>query len=140
MERYVEAGGHVVATWRTGFCDAWGVERAEPWIARLLGARYRGRTQHNLKAAYALVGDAAHPVLAGMGDTDLLPLAGGVCEFDAGTAGSASTLRLIPPVEARAGSGMVMTRGTKFIRPVFLTVVILITLKMLYTAYWPTKA
>ena len=41
---------------------------------------------------------------------------------------------------ARAGSGMVMTRGTKFIRPVFLTVVILITLKMLYTAYWPTKA
>ena len=40
---------------------------------------------------------------------------------------------------ARAGSGMVMTRGTKFIRPVFLTVVILITLKMLYTAYWPAK-
>ena len=40
---------------------------------------------------------------------------------------------------ARAGSGMVMTRGTKFIRPVFLTVVILVTLKMLYTAYWPAK-
>ena len=38
---------------------------------------------------------------------------------------------------ARAGSGMVLTRGTKLIRPVFLTVVILITLKMLYTAYWP---
>jgi hypothetical protein len=106
LERYVEAGGHVVATWRTGFCDEWGVERAEPWIARVLDARYRGRTQHNLKAAYAWIGEPAHPVLSGAGDTDLLPLAGGVCEFDAGTAEGAGILRLIPPVEARAGSGM----------------------------------
>ena len=37
---------------------------------------------------------------------------------------------------AKAGSHMVMTRGTRFIRPVFLTVVMLITLKMIYTAWW----
>jgi hypothetical protein len=33
---------------------------------------------------------------------------------------------------ARLGSRMVLTRGTKFIRPVFLTMVMLITLKMLW--------
>jgi uncharacterized protein len=33
---------------------------------------------------------------------------------------------------ARLGSRMVLTRGTKFIRPVFLTMVVLITLKMLW--------
>jgi uncharacterized membrane protein YfcA len=38
-------------------------------------------------------------------------------------------------IGARAASRMVVTRGTKFIRPVFLTVVVLITLKMIYQAY-----
>ena len=36
---------------------------------------------------------------------------------------------------ARAGSHMVITRGTKFIRPIFLTMVVLITLKMIYDNY-----
>jgi hypothetical protein len=36
---------------------------------------------------------------------------------------------------ARVGSGMVMTRGTKFIRPVFISVVLVITAKLLYDAY-----
>jgi len=36
---------------------------------------------------------------------------------------------------ARLGSHMVMTRGTKFIRPVFLTMVMLITLKMIYDTW-----
>jgi len=36
---------------------------------------------------------------------------------------------------ARVGSRMVITRGTKFIRPVFLTVVLAITLKVLWDAY-----
>jgi hypothetical protein len=37
---------------------------------------------------------------------------------------------------ARFGSRMVMTRGTKFIRPVFITVVLTITGKLLYDAYF----
>ena len=37
---------------------------------------------------------------------------------------------------AQAGSHMVITRGTKFIRPVFLTMVVLITLKMIYDNYF----
>lgn len=36
---------------------------------------------------------------------------------------------------ARVGSGMVLTRGTKFIRPVFISVVLVITAKLLYDAY-----
>jgi uncharacterized membrane protein YfcA len=35
-------------------------------------------------------------------------------------------------IGARVGSGMVVSRGTKFIRPIFITVVILTTLKLLY--------
>jgi uncharacterized membrane protein YfcA len=41
---------------------------------------------------------------------------------------------------ARAGSRMVITRGTKFIRPVFLTMVVLITLKMIYDNYFKAAA
>jgi hypothetical protein len=36
---------------------------------------------------------------------------------------------------ARIGSRMVVARGTKFIRPVFVSVVLLLTLKLLYDAY-----
>jgi uncharacterized membrane protein YfcA len=41
---------------------------------------------------------------------------------------------------ARAGSHMVITRGTKFIRPIFLTMVTLITLKMIYENYFKPHA
>ncbi len=37
---------------------------------------------------------------------------------------------------ARAGSQMVVTRGTKFIRPIFLTMVLAVTVKLLWDAYW----
>jgi uncharacterized membrane protein YfcA len=40
---------------------------------------------------------------------------------------------------ARAGSKMVMRHGTKFIRPIFLSVVILITLRMIYTTWFQGK-
>lgn len=36
---------------------------------------------------------------------------------------------------ARLGSRMVLTRGTKFIRPVFLTMVVLVTLKMIWDVW-----
>ena len=38
---------------------------------------------------------------------------------------------------ARIGARMVIARGTKFIRPVFILVVIALTLKLLYDAYGP---
>jgi hypothetical protein len=36
---------------------------------------------------------------------------------------------------AKIGSRMVITRGTKFIRPIFISVVLALTLKLLYDAY-----
>lgn len=38
-------------------------------------------------------------------------------------------------IGARIGSGMVIARGTRFIRPIFITVVLAVTLKLLYDAY-----
>jgi len=38
-------------------------------------------------------------------------------------------------VGAKIGSGMVITRGTRFIRPVFISVVLVLTLKLLFDAY-----
>jgi hypothetical protein len=106
LKAYMAAGGHVVATYRTGFCDSWGNPHPQPLVADWLGARYTGETLPDLKAAYALIGRHEHPVVAGAGDTDLLPLAGGVCHFEPGSAADADVLRLVPPVEARPGSGM----------------------------------
>ncbi len=39
-------------------------------------------------------------------------------------------------IGARIGAGMVITRGTKFIRPVFISVVLALTVRLIYTAYW----
>ena len=106
LKAYMQQGGHVVATYRTGFCDVWGNDRPEPLIAAWLGSRFTGETLRDLKAAYAAIDQRDHPVVDGTGDTDLLPLAGNVCRFDPGNASDAHVLRLIPPVEAWPGSGM----------------------------------
>jgi uncharacterized membrane protein YfcA len=45
------------------------------------------------------------------------------------------TMGLGQLVGARIGSHMVITRGTRFIRPMFLAVVLALTLKLLYDAY-----
>ena len=54
----------------------------------------------------------------------------GKVDYVAGTAMGAGQL-----LGARFGSKMVMARGTKFIRPVFITVVLALTLKLLYDVY-----
>jgi uncharacterized membrane protein YfcA len=38
-------------------------------------------------------------------------------------------------IGAKIGAGMVIAQGTKFIRPVFISVVLALTLKLLYDAY-----
>jgi uncharacterized membrane protein YfcA len=55
---------------------------------------------------------------------------GGKVDYAAGVVMGAGQL-----IGARFGSNMVMVRGTKFIRPVFITVVVALTLKLLYDAY-----
>ena len=57
-------------------------------------------------------------------------LRAGQVQFDAGLAMGAGQL-----VGARLGSRMVVKRGTKFIRPVFISVVLVLTAKLLYDAW-----
>lgn len=60
----------------------------------------------------------------------VLFLAGGSVYFLAGI-----TMGLGQLIGARLGSRMVITRGTKFIRPIFISVVLALTLKLLYDSY-----
>ena len=62
----------------------------------------------------------------------VLFLLGGKVRFEMGL-----TMGLGQLVGARIGSRMVIARGTKFIRPIFLVVVLALTLKLLYEAYLP---
>lgn len=102
---YVEAGGHVVATYKTGFFNAEGEEREECRLLELCGGAYTGVTLKDLRAAYGEIRDHDHPLLAGAENTDLLPIAGNVCMI-AGEARGRSPLTFIPPVETRPGSGI----------------------------------
>jgi hypothetical protein len=104
VEDYVKGGGHVVATFKTGFLDVWGVERQESLIERLTGLKYSGVTQCEVKAAYGRIQDREHPVLAGLGDTDVLPVGADVCFMLDGSEAPAP-LAFIPPVESEVGSG-----------------------------------
>jgi uncharacterized protein len=49
--------------------------------------------------------------------------------------GAGLTMGVGQLIGARIGSGMVVARGTKFIRPIFITMVLAITLKLLYDVY-----
>ncbi len=49
--------------------------------------------------------------------------------------GAGLTMGIGQLIGARIGSGMVVTRGAKFIRPIFITMVLAITLKLLYDVY-----
>jgi hypothetical protein len=105
LTAYVTAGGHLVATYKSGFYDEAGVERGESLISRLTGAAYSGQDWDGMQAAYGHVNDHDHPILAGLGDTDLVPLTGSLCIFDVTRDGSAP-LTFVPPVEGEVGSGI----------------------------------
>lgn len=102
---YAEAGGHLVATYKSGFFDEMGAARpVSPFLAAL-NASYTGVTLEDLKAAYGHLRKPEHPILSGLGDTDILPVAGDVCLIGgAGSEGAALTF--IPAVETSPGSGI----------------------------------
>jgi uncharacterized membrane protein YfcA len=58
-------------------------------------------------------------------------LAAGQVNFAAGLVMGVGQL-----IGARIGASMVITRGTKFIRPIFITAVLAVTLKLLYSSFW----
>lgn len=104
LRAYLGGGGGLVATFETGYYDPFGEPRPVPALDGLLG-RSLGLRRDGLTSAYALVADSAHPLLAGLGDTDLLPLYGSV-RYVEPPPGTAIPLTLVPPVRAHGGSDM----------------------------------
>src|SRR3954471_8557035 len=102
IERFVSAGGSVVATFDTGAHDRDGELRTEPAFAKMLGVTNVGR-RADLKSSYARIEDAKDPLVTGIGDTDLIPNEGALVEVKAG-AGRTVPLTLIPPVIAHSGA------------------------------------
>ena len=93
---FAKSGGAVVATFESGLHDEFGELRPIPAFADLFAGKYIGKRK-NLKSSYAHLSDRTHPVLDGIGDTDLVPNDGDLVEFvpDAATA---VPLTLVLPV------------------------------------------
>ena len=102
IEAFVAAGGSMVATFDTGTRTREGNERAQPAFAKMLGVTVRGRRQ-DLNSSYARIERADDPLVAGIGDTDLIPNEGALVEVEA-AAGRVVPLTLIPPVIAHSGA------------------------------------
>jgi Hypothetical glycosyl hydrolase 6/Beta-galactosidase trimerisation domain len=102
IEAFVAAGGAAVATFDTGMRTRDGGARAEPAFAKMFGVTVRGR-RSDLKSSYARIDDAQDPLVAGIGDTDLIPNEGALVEVTAAP-GRSVPLTLIPPVIAHSGA------------------------------------
>jgi len=102
IQRFVAAGGALVATFDTGACELSGKKRAVPALAALCGVTVKGR-RSGLKSSYARIEHAEDPLLAGIGDTDIVPNEGALVEVSAAP-GCSVPLTLIPPVIAHSGA------------------------------------
>ncbi|MGK9230451.1 beta-galactosidase trimerization domain-containing protein [Inquilinus limosus] len=80
IEDYVAGGGAVVATFESGCFDEWGRRRDTPALAGLFGVEVvgppfgagQGEHKHHRRGHFARIEDD-HPILAGFGETTLLP-------------------------------------------------------------------
>ncbi len=102
IERFVADGGAAVATFDTGTCDRDGNARAQSAFSQLFGIKVSGR-RTQLKSSYAQIARADDPLVAGLGDTDLIPNEGALVEVEV-TAERSVPLTLIPPVIAHSGA------------------------------------
>ncbi len=102
LEQYTKAGGGLIASYEAGLFDADGKPRATPAFDAMLGIKRTGKRE-GLKSSYAKLESRDDPLLAGIGDTDLIPNEGALIEVTA-AAGHAVPLTLIPPVIAHDGA------------------------------------
>jgi hypothetical protein len=102
LEQYAKAGGGLIAGYEAGLFDADGKPRATPAFDAMMGITRRGKRE-GLKSSYAKLEGREDPLLAGIGDTDLIPNEGALIEV-AAAAGHAVPLTLIPPVIAHDGA------------------------------------
>ena len=96
IKSFAEGGGTVIATFESGFYDESGAPKQTPGLAELFGGVYAG-TRTNLKSSYAQLRDSDDPLLAGLGDTDLVPNDGDLVNFSP-IARSVVPLTLVLPV------------------------------------------
>lgn len=102
LEAYAAGGGGVIASFDAGTCTLDGTQRPTAAFDRMIGMRRTGRRE-GLKSSYAKIEDACDPLLAGIGDTDLIPNEGSLIEI-APEPGRSVPLTLIPPVIAHSGA------------------------------------
>ena len=102
LEQFAKAGGGLIAGFEAGLFDADGKPRAVPAFDALLGVTRNGKRE-GLKSSYAKLEARDDPLLAGIGDTDLIPNEGALIEVTP-AAGHAVPLTLIPPVIAHSGA------------------------------------
>ena len=106
LTEYVEEGGHLVTTFHTGLYDIWGNPRDDFALGPAMGVRYAGGTREGLRAAYGRIRDPRHPLVHGLGDTDVIPVAGRLCAVTPLDETGPAPLTLVPPVEGQVGSGI----------------------------------
>jgi hypothetical protein len=102
IDRFVAQGGGIVAGFDTGRFDVMGEPRAKDVFERLFG-RVLGGRREDLKSSYARIEDGGDCLLAGLGDTDLVPNDGALNEARP-VPGARVPLTLIPSVQAYAGA------------------------------------
>lgn len=102
---YVRAGGHLVTTFQTGTLDEGGAKRSRNGLAEAAGFEVCGPDMAGVKAAYASIQQPDHPLFKGIGDTNVLPIAGSV-SITRSVRSCAPVLSLIPPIETEPGSGI----------------------------------
>lgn len=88
IRRFVDKGGHLLATGDTSLCDAWGQPRADLALADLFGAHLtQARSPYQRPAMEKMAGEAyhtylrlgpgrRHDILKGFEETDILPFGG----------------------------------------------------------------
>jgi hypothetical protein len=106
LKAFVEQGGNLVTTFKTGFYDIWGNERQDGVLSSLTGTHYTGVTRENMLAAYGRIHYSSHPLFEDIGDTDLIPVAGAVCFVRSDKNSGPAPVTFVPPVEGEVGSGV----------------------------------
>ena len=103
IKEFVKDGGSIVGSFETGMHDEKGKKREVPALAEVFGGQYLNIKRDNLKSSYSKIENNNDPMVAGIGDTDLLPNDGAIIYFSPNPDRQVA-LTLIPPVQAHAGS------------------------------------
>jgi hypothetical protein len=102
IRAFVRDGGAIVASFDAGTCTLDGHDRPRSAFEALIEGRRTGRRE-GLKSSYAKIEDRDDPLLAGLGDTDLIPNEGSLVELEPDPSRMVP-LTLIPPVIAHSGA------------------------------------